>query len=349
MFDSKYTDYKITDPQSLFSSNPRSNVVKEVFTAFRKNGISIGAYFSKPDWHSTDYWWPYFPPTDRNVNYDPKKYPERWKSFQNFTYNQVEELMKNYGAIDLLWLDGGWVRPAESLTDESRPWLGAKQYVQDVNIPRIAAMARKNQPGLLIVDRSVHNEYENYRTPEQQVPDSVVNYPWESCITLGSNWYSTGDPAEKYKTVKEVVRLLINIVAKGGNLLLGVGPDKTGDLVPEVYSRLEEIGKWTKINGEGIYGTIPCFPYKNGPWCFTKSKSGKTVYAFLVPTTNETLTEKILFPKDLYLVKPAVYLLGYPKPLAVSVTGEGMWISVPKNVVRQFLTQPAWGFRIDKK
>ena len=71
----------------------------------------IGAYFSKPDWHSPDYWWPYFPPKDRNVNYDPAKYPERWNAFKNYTYNQIQELMTGYGNMDILWLDGGWVRP----------------------------------------------------------------------------------------------------------------------------------------------------------------------------------------------------------------------------------------------
>ena len=73
MFDSRYTDYKITDAGSAFSLNPKCNVVKEVFAAFRQEGMGIGAYFSKPDWHSNDYWWPYFPVTDRNVNYDPVK------------------------------------------------------------------------------------------------------------------------------------------------------------------------------------------------------------------------------------------------------------------------------------
>ena len=54
----------------------------EIFKAFRKENFMIGAYFSKPDWHSPDYWWPYFPPKDRNVNYDPAKYPERWQHFK---------------------------------------------------------------------------------------------------------------------------------------------------------------------------------------------------------------------------------------------------------------------------
>src|SRR4029078_2742338 len=229
MFDFKYTDYKITDAASAFSKNPKSNVAKEVFTAFRNDGFGIGAYFSKPDWHNENYWWPYFPPLDRNVNYDPTKYPERWKAFQKFTYDQIEELMTGYGKFDLIWLDGGWVRPANSLDKETSEWLGKRKWIQDVDMPAIAAMARKHQPGLLVVDRSVHGEYENYQTPEQQVPEKLLDYPWESCITLDPNWYSAS-PNENYKTVRQTVQLLINIVSKGGNLLLGIGPDKSGDL-----------------------------------------------------------------------------------------------------------------------
>ena len=73
MFDTKYTDYKITDKDCPFSTNPRSNVTKEIFDAFRKDNFWIGAYFSKPDWHSDYYWWKRFPPLDRNVNYSIKQ------------------------------------------------------------------------------------------------------------------------------------------------------------------------------------------------------------------------------------------------------------------------------------
>jgi alpha-L-fucosidase len=75
MFDTKETSYRITHESTPFHTNPRSNVSKEIFSAFRAAGLGIGAYFSKPDWHSDNYWWSYFPPKDRNVNYEIKKYP----------------------------------------------------------------------------------------------------------------------------------------------------------------------------------------------------------------------------------------------------------------------------------
>jgi alpha-L-fucosidase len=319
-------------------------VVKEVFDAFRANGMGVGAYFSKPDWHHENYWYPYFPPTDRNVNYDPKKYPERWKAYQDFTYNQIEELMTGYGKVDLLWLDGGWVRPANSLNNETREWLGRSQYVQDVNMPRIAAMARQHQPGLLVVDRSVHTEFENYRTPEQQVPSKLLDYPWESCITLGSSWYSTG-PNEHYKSVKETIHLLVNIVSKGGNLLLGIGPDKTGDLVPEVYERLKGIGAWMRINGEGIYGSVPNDLYESGDWRFTKNRKTQALYAFYLPKNDGQLAAALTIPEIKAKAKSKIYLLGYKQPIKWKQTNNGIELSLPQAITK-LKAQPAYTFKL---
>jgi alpha-L-fucosidase len=80
MFDTRTTDYRITSPNTPFNDDPRANVTKEIFDAFRAEGLWTGAYFSKPDWHSPDYWWPYFPAKDRSVNYLPTKHPERWQA-----------------------------------------------------------------------------------------------------------------------------------------------------------------------------------------------------------------------------------------------------------------------------
>ena len=132
MFDSKYTDYKVTDSGCAFSSNPRANITKEIFNAFRAEGLWAGAYFSKPDWDVKSYWDPYFPPRDRNVNYEPEAYPEKWAEYVDFTHNQIMELMTDYGKIDILWLDGGWVakKSAKHISDwytkkmnDNKKWL----------------------------------------------------------------------------------------------------------------------------------------------------------------------------------------------------------------------------------
>jgi alpha-L-fucosidase len=287
MFDTKQSDYKITGTKSPFANNPKANVAKEIFNAFRDQGFMTGAYFSKPDWNTPDYWWKYFPPKDRNVSYDPKKYPEKWESFKKFTYNQIEELMSDYGKMDILWLDGGWVRPFSSV-DTSVEWQRTITHNQDIDMANIARMARTHQPGLLVVDRTVHGEYENYVTPEQQVPATYLPYPWESCMTLGNSWSYV--PNDEYKTSRKVIHLLTEIVSKNGNLLLNIGPAPDGEWDPNAYARLEDIGKWMQVNGEAIYdaeadASLP----GQGKWVFTKKQD--CVYAIYQLAAKEAISE----------------------------------------------------------
>ena len=287
MFDTKQSDYKITGTNSPFANNPKANVAKEIFNAFRDQGFMTGAYFSKPDWNTPDYWWKYFPPKDRNVSYDPKKYPEKWESFKKFTYNQIEELMSDYGKIDILWLDGGWVRPFSSV-DTSVEWQRTIKHNQDIDMGNIARMARTHQPGLLVVDRTVHGEYENYVTPEQQVPATYLPYPWESCMTLGNSWSYV--PNDEYKSARKVIHLLTEIVSKNGNLLLNIGPAPDGEWDPNAYARLEDIGKWIQVNGEAIYdaeadASLP----GQGKWVFTKKQD--CIYAIYQLAAKEAISE----------------------------------------------------------
>ncbi len=291
MFDTKETDYKVTDPKTPFSANPKSNVAYEVFNAFRNEGFMTGAYFSKPDWHSAFYWWPYFPPKDRNVNYDPAKYPERWQHFKDYTYNQVQELMSNYGKMDILWLDGGWVRPLKTV-DRSVEWQQGIKYDQDIDMERIATAARVKQPGLIVVDRTVAGPYENYTTPEQQVPDKPLSHPWETCMTMGNSWSYV--PGDQYKPSIQLVQLLIKIVSRGGNFLMNIGPGPDGDWDPEAYKRLADIGKWIKINGEGIYGSKAVAPFSSDNLYYTQSADGKTRFAFLLADNPDLIFKPLI-------------------------------------------------------
>lgn len=273
MFDTKESDFSIA--KGPFKNHPKADVAKFVFEAFRQKNFMVGAYFSKPDWHSQYYWWDYFATPTRNVNYKIERHPQRWENFKQFTFNQMQELMTNYGAIDILWLDGGWVAPPR----------------QDIDMDKIAGMARRNQPDLLIVDRTIRGKYENYQTPERSVPSEQLPYPWESCIPLSSDWGWIPDAT--FKTPAEVIAMLIEVTAKGGNLLLGVGPTPEGIIQPEVEIILKEIGDWLEINGKGIYNTRITPHYHSGNVWFTAGKDNKTIYAHYVPENDKKIPSVI--------------------------------------------------------
>ncbi|MCK4344088.1 MAG: alpha-L-fucosidase [Bacteroidales bacterium] len=344
MFDTKLTDYRITDVGCAFHTHPKANITKELFEAFRKEGFKVGAYFSKPDWHCEYYWWPYFSTPDRNVNYDPAKYPERWQKYKDYTYGQIEELMSGYGKVNILWLDGGWVRPRSTLTRDIMNWAGKKTYNQDIKMPKIANMAREHQPGLIIVDRTVTGKYENYRTPEQHVPHQALDYPWETCMTMGGSW--SYNPNDQYKSTHKIIHLLVDIVAKGGNYLLNVGPDPNGELPSGAIQRMKEIGHWMKINGEAIYNTRPIPPYKEGKTCLTSLKDGTAFAIYLADEDEHNPPGKIL----LETIQPddgtEVFMLGYNKPLQWEKVGKGVLIEVPEAMVQNPPCQHAWAFKI---
>ena len=344
MFDTKQTDYKITDKKSPFNVNPNANVAKVIFDAFRKENFLTGAYFSKPDWHNENYWWPYFPPKDRNVNYDPKKHPDKWNAFKDFTYNQIRELMSEYGKMDILWLDGGWVRPL-STVDTTVEWQKGIKDDQDIDMKRIATMARQYQPGLIIVDRTVTGEFENYTTPEQEVPEHPLPYPWETCMTMGNSWSFV--PNDQYKSSRQLIQLLIKIVSRGGNFLLNIGPGPNGDWDPVAYQRLNDIGKWMKTNSEGIYASKPVEPYSSGNVYFTKNKDDKALYAYYLPASDETRLTPVITIKNFSLKKGAkINIFGAPSNLQWSLSGNDLVIKIPNKIQDQLVGQAAWGFRI---
>lgn len=262
MFDSKYSNFKVTSPNCPFSKNPKANIVKHVFDAFREKGLGIAAYFSKPDWSHPDYWenrgLGY--KTDRMPSYDVTKEPARWERFVQFTKNQILELVNDYGPIDAIWLDGGQVQRNCGL---------------DIRIEEIIAEARKTTPGLISVDRTAGGTCENVITPEQTVPPKPLAVPWESCVTMGTGFSYRFD--DVYKSPRELIHLLIDIVAKGGNLALNVAPGPDGRLPREAISRMKAMGAWLSNNGEAIYGTRPVAPYRTKDWAFTKKKN--TIYA----------------------------------------------------------------------
>ena len=282
MFDSKYTDYKITNPDCPFHAHKYANIVREVFDAFRKKDIAIAAYFSKPDWNCPWYWaegMEHPVAYSRNPTYNPAEHPELWEKFTEFTHNQIMELMEDYGRIDILWLDGGQVNPANG---------------QDVLMSELVAKARTVQPWLITADRTVGGENENYITPEQSIPGQAIRIPWESCVTVGSQWgYRFGDT---YKSARTLIHMLIQVVSHGGNLALNVGPQPNGELPEEALCELRGLGTWLRVNGEAIYGTRPADIAKVGEICYTTKEN--STYALIPLEEHETLSGSILIPWD---------------------------------------------------
>lgn len=346
MFDTKTTDYKITSSECRFSSNLKSNITKEIFNAFRKNDMMVGTYFSKPDWSSDYYWWSYFPTPDRHVNYDSAKYPERWKRFQNFTYTQIEELMTNYGPIDILWLNGAWVRSINNTPKEFEAWAKKNNYNQDIDMPYIAEMAQSHQPGLIIVDRWVNGEYENYLTQENKVPENALSVPWEACIPMATSWSYVNN--DKYKSVRELIHLLVDVAAKGGNLLLNIAPSPEGEWDLDAYDRLKGIGEWMNINSEAIYDTKPLEPYKIGNVCFTSGKEG-TIYAiYLVDEKEQYPPATVSISSFSPIAGSTITMLGVSNPLQWKQTDNECTISIPNSVRNNPPCRYAWVFNISK-
>lgn len=341
MFDTKYSDFKISN--GPFAQHPKADVAKYVFEAFRKQNFMIGAYFSKPDWHSEYFWWNRYATPDRNVNYDIRKNPWRWNKFKEFSYNQIQELMTGYGKMDILWLDGGWVRPLDTVTDEVRAWGAAiPAFSQEIDIPKIASMARKAQPGLLVVDRTVHGEYENYRTPEQSIPVNKSDTPWESCITLGGAWGYV--PNDNFKSATKVIHSLIEVVAKGGSLLLGVGPQADGTLNDTQVSRLKEIGTWLNANGEAIYNTRTTDVYRDGETFFTKGKDN-AIYALVRLPENQPIATTITWTGNVPAKGAKVHLLSEKTTVKWKAEGDKVTVTLPTNFLKKYKNYPSLAFK----
>ncbi len=346
MYDSRFTDYKITDAGCPFHSDPRADVAGEVFREFRRKGFWIGAYYSKPDWHSEYFWWRRYATPDRNANYDIHKYPERWKKFVEFTHNQIDELMTNYGRIDILWLDGCWVRSytEEELEEERKKasFNTCRIQNQDIDSASIVRNSRKKQPGLIVVDRVVPGPYQNYLTPENQIPRETLPYPWETCMPMTPSW--SYEPGLVYKSARTLIHVLVDVVAKGGNLLLNVAPTPEGDYEDAAYERLNEIGAWMAVNGEAIYESRPVYPYREGNICYTQSGDG-TVYAlYLVPDGERSFPKNVRLSNFIPRPGAKIRILGTDADVRWKTVVNGCEIEIPETLG---LTNPhAWTMKI---
>ena len=244
LFDSKFTDYKATNTPA------RRDLTREYVDAFRAEGLKVGFYYSLLDWHHPDY--PIAGDRIHPFRNDPayQDHHGNLPRYADYMRNQVEELLTQYGKIDLIWFDFSY--------DEMRgeAWKASE----------LVEMVRRLQPGILIDNRLGGNikavEPEMYAgdfaSPEQIIPpEGVTNeagqpIPWEACITLNDHWgYASAD--KNWKSAMTVVRTLVECVSKGGNLLLNVGPTAKGEIPLECLDILADVGEWMHQNGGSIY------------------------------------------------------------------------------------------------
>lgn len=240
MFDTK------TTPFNVMNTPFQDDITKKIITAFRKEGIAIGLYFSPEDFyflHQQQL------PIGRLQH--PMHYPQNNKPLFEYDKAQITELLTNYGPIDIMFFDG----PAD----------GLREYAWEINPD-------------LVITRDLMT------TPEQNIPDSPLPRPWESCYTMGTDWQfkPTNDP---HKSGTTIIDMLIEIRAKGGNFLLNIGPKPDGGIAAEQENLLREIALWNFVNRESIYSVKPLPIVRDGNVWFAQSNDEKVIYAFVTRST----------------------------------------------------------------
>ena len=330
MYSSNLTNYNISDTSCPFHSDPRNNIANVVFNEFRSKGFFIGMYYSKADWYCRDYWWKAFATPGVRVNYTPQTFPEKWAKYVQYIHNQINELMTTLGRVDIIWLDACWVNPLDNN--------------QNIQISQIAQIARTAQPGLIMVNRYLE-EYEDYLTPEEKMPENPIDYPWELCMPIGHVWAHIVEDSLFYKSTDSIIHTLAEVAGKGGNLLLNIAPNQYGQWHYKAYTRLTEIGNWMNINGSAIYETIHTMPFRENNIFFTLK--GDTTFALYLKYDNQTtMPAQISLSSHLPYLNTNIYLLGYPLPLNYTVIQNAVYVNIPPELQNNPPCRHAWVFKI---
>jgi alpha-L-fucosidase len=322
---------------SIMDTPFKRDTIKELCDAAHKWGIRIDLYFSHPDWYDADFRpYNYHPVQTEDVRLhtqdygplnmwertveknavlvmEPERTPEETDRLIQRHRTQILELLSNYGKIDMMCLD---------------QWMGKDIWPQ---MRETIKMARKIQPDVMFRCRGIGN-YGDYYTPEGFVPGDKENgnMPWMVIHTLGRSFSYEADSSQ-YKGAKWIIHNLVDAVAKGGNFMVGIGPDGTGRFHPAAIKQLQEAGAWLKINGEGIYATREREGYlwKQGDSVrFTRTKSNSCIYAISLNWPGKTLVLTSLKAK----IGSEIQLLGYDKVLTWRNSNEGIEIEIPKEL-----------------
>jgi alpha-L-fucosidase len=271
LFNSNVTTY---DAQDLVGRD----LCGEIVQACRAEGLRVGFYHSVIDWHHPQYDYQAANQLPHPLKGKPSPNgPRRHAIYVDYLHNQVHELMTNYGDVDIIWWD-------YSKKGNEGPFWRADDLMK---------MVRDKQPRIISNNRLYHitspadsshadrlkswkKEQGDFTTPEQHIPATgVPGVDWEVCMTMNTTWgYSEHDHA--WKSDETLIRNLIDIVSKGGNYLLNIGPKGDGSVPVESVSSMQALGRWMKVNGESIYGTSAS-QFRELPWGRSTTK-GRTIY-----------------------------------------------------------------------
>ena len=240
LWDSAHTDYKATNTPWA------KDLLKPMVKAFRDEGLGVGFYYSLIDWHHPEF------PVDRiHPQRDDKEFRHKERKrdvrkYAAYMHKQVRELLTDFGKVDIIWFDFSY--PGEDGKGRD-----------DWQSEKLVRMVRKLQPGIIIDNRLDLPESADIITPEQYVPAEGVKdedgnpVVWEGCQTFSGSWGYHRDEAS-WKSVPMLIRMLVEHVSKGGNLLLNVGPTARGQFDYRALERLAGMGEWMKLHSRSIYG-----------------------------------------------------------------------------------------------
>ena len=260
LFDSKETEFDV------MATPHGRDILREIADAFRAEGLRVGWYHSIMDWHHPDYL------PRRGWEKERSTEGADFERYRRYLHSQVTEILSNYGPIDVMWFDGEWER---TWNHEHRQELYdlCRSLQPNVIVNNRVDVGRGGMAGLT-EDAKYCGDF---GTPEQEVPaNGLPGGDGESCITMNRHWgYNRAD--QDYKSTEELIRLLIDVASKGGNLLLNVGPKADGTFPAKSSERLEGIGRWLGEYGESIYGT-EASPLPETPWgrCTMKRVENRT-------------------------------------------------------------------------